>query len=185
MLIETIYMRFLLVLCLVFVSCGSNTNTSEVKCNYPYNSIKPPKVIKSNFIVAKDTLVYNEIRFTCVPSAMLSKKIMFDKFGKWDGKVMVPNETHPILIWNDVNLLEDGKLVTVIAFGQESRENITTSIMLVDESNADIIGRDSIVDESYKRYFLKALKWRKEGEKFYKDYWKMVDVSVYNRFYNK
>ena len=77
-----------------------------------YDIIKTPLTVKNN------TINLNELRFNAVLSAMYTKKVMYDKFGKWAKEIRPNNKTHPILLWENVKLFEnENKLFNVYANG--------------------------------------------------------------------
>lgn len=98
---------------LVCISCSLSKKVVRVdKC---------PKIYKNDFtaIVSEkhettmdtSSASYNEIRFECVYSALFTHKVMHDTFGKLNKVIFPQNNTHPILVWKNVDLFANGKKI--------------------------------------------------------------------------
>jgi len=163
----------------ILLSCTSQKNISQNE------KVKCPKIYKNNFtkilnekyvtIVDNDTISYNEIRFECVFSSFYTQKVMFDRFGKWDKEIYSKNRKHPVLVWNDIDLLSNGNEYIVIAYGIEEWKQIFASVMIFDKEEKDILS-DLDKRESITKLFSKMIKKNKTRKRdFYEVYWKMVD----------
>ncbi|WP_298422290.1 hypothetical protein [uncultured Kordia sp.] len=142
------------------------------------------QIIMDNFasVVNNDTLYINEVKYRCVHSASYTKKVMFDRFGKWH-KVAFPdnNSRHPNLIWNNVKLLDDvDKKFTVVTRGEESRQTIYASVMIFDENGNDMLAENSTLRFRLIELFGYYIKENKNDRTFFDAYWKMVDKKQWN-----
>lgn len=107
----------------------ANPNTPYIYKNgyLNYNILKIP-VIQKN-----DTINLNVLRFNAVFSAMYTKKVMYDRYGKWTKEIRPNNESHPILIWENVKLFDnEDRKFTVYANGDENWNEIYASILVFD-----------------------------------------------------
>jgi hypothetical protein len=76
-------------------------------------------------VVNNDTIKLNEVKYECVYTAMYTKKVMYDKFGKWHKEIYTNKERHPMLIWENIKLFaNDSTKFTIVTNGLESIETI-------------------------------------------------------------
>ena len=114
----------------------------------------------------------NELKFNATFSSMYSKKVMFDKFGKWTKEVRPNNERHPILIWDNVKLFDDNdQLFKVYADGSENRNEIYSSVLVFDLDGKDCLSENSIYKEKLIAYFSDGIQKLKDDRKFFDLYW--------------
>lgn len=171
---------------LIFVVLGCSSSekvTQQNKCPEIYkNDFTEIRNEKYETVYNKDTITFNEIRFECVYSSLYTKKVMFDKFGKWNKTVYPSNKKQPILIWKEVDLFSNGKKYDVFTNGNEGRKHIYAAVMVFDESEADLLAMDSPERENLTNYFAALLKSHDtENTDFYEIYWKMVDPEKWER----
>ncbi|CAL2107132.1 hypothetical protein T190115A13A_300016 [Tenacibaculum sp. 190524A02b] len=172
---------FTIITLLILTSCSSIKNKSIEECtetkvnNYT-------DIIESKFesVIGKDTLLFNEIQYKCVVTSFYIKKIMYDTFGKWNQAIYPNNQTHPILLWNNVKLFpNDSLLYTIAARGDEglasNKKYIYTSFLAFNEKNEDLLAPDSQYKEKLITYFSKKIKENHtHNKKFYDVYWQEV-----------
>ena len=121
-----------------------------------------------------DTL--NKLKFNAVFSAMYTKKVMYDKFGRWTKEIRPNNEKHPILVWEKVKLFNDeDKLYLVYAHGEEKWEEIYASVLVFDEEQNDCLQENSRYKQKIINYFAEGIKNLSKNEDFYKIYWNSVN----------
>ena len=161
----------------ILISCKTSDKILDEKCpGYVSKSIKKMEVDKFKFILNKDSLSFNEVKFYCVyNTSFYTKKVMFDKFGKWNKEIYPNNERHPILLWENLKLFEkDTTHITIATLGEENRKTVYASFMAFDNE-----GNDLLADISYEKkliaYFEDLIK-KNDPEKggFYDIYWKVV-----------
>ncbi|TQO37081.1 hypothetical protein GQ41_1677 [Arenibacter algicola] len=168
------------IITMMMITCKTKSNVSDRKCpSYVSKSIKNIAIDKFKYITNTDTLSFNEVKFYCVNNtALYTKKVMFDKFGKWSKEIYPNNEMHPILLWENLKLFEkDSTTFTIATLGDESFKTIYASFMVFDS-----IGNDFLSDINYKEklipYFEDLIK--KSNPKrpdFYDIYWKAVELE--------
>ena len=181
-------MKYILIFILftVLLSCLSQqTNLSKTieKCPEVYrNGFSEILIEKYKTINSNDTISYNEIRFECVHSPRYTGKVMYDHYGKWDDEIFPSNRKHPILVWNNIDLLNNKKQFTVMTYGVEEWMHMYSSVMVFDENQKDLLSQ-SIIREKVANLFSTMIKSNKNKErKFYEVYWKRVDPERWKRF---
>ena len=150
----------------------ANPNTPYIykKGFLNYNVLQIP-VIQKN-----DTITLNELKFNAVFSAMYTQKVMYDKFGKWTKEIRPNNESHPILLWENVKLFEDEKkLFSVYANGDENWNEIYASVLVYDDEKNDCLKESNILKEKIISYFSKGIQNLNDKKDFYDDYWKSIN----------
>lgn len=146
------------------------------------------KIIKNGFktvlygefksVVNNDTIKLNEVKYECVHTAMYTKKVMYDKFGKWHKEIYSNSERHPILIWENIKLFaNDSTKFTIATNGLESIETIYASILVFDENNNDLLAKSSPYRDKLVEYFGKLINNNSKKEDFYDIYWKTVNSN--------
>lgn len=110
-----------------------------------------PQILQNNYVDitydkiknSRNDSVYYEVSFECVASSFYSKKVLFDHFGMWGRSYFVGENIHPILIWENVDLLGDGKKYFIYAGGTEKYQYTNTSFMVFDENYKDVLTQKS------------------------------------------
>lgn len=162
----------LLVLITVFLSCASKVKKPnvEVRCPEVYSK-NYTKVLfeKYKTVVEKDTIAFNEIRYECVASAFTTHKIMYEEYGKWNRVILPENSNLPILVWNNIDLLSDGKKYTIYTFGIEEWKHIYASVMVFDEDENDVLTTDEIRERFSIRFgqLIRKTDWSKGNFKYF------------------
>ena len=150
----------------------ANPNTPYIykKGFLNYNIVKIPVIHNS------DTITLNELKFNAVYSAMYTKKVMYDKFGKWAKEIRPNNESHPILLWENVKLFEDeNKFFTIYANGDENWNEIYASVLVFDNEKNDCLKENSSFRDKIVHYFSNSIQNLNDNENFYDVYWKSVN----------
>lgn len=150
----------------------ANPNTPYIYKNgyLNYNILKIP-VIQKN-----DTINLNVLRFNAVFSAMYTKKVMYDRYGKWTKEIRPNNESHPILIWENVKLFDnEDRKFTVYANGDENWNEIYASILVFDNKKLDCFSEDYPDKNRIIDFFSSSIKNLNNKNDFYDIYWKSVN----------
>ncbi|MGI9650443.1 hypothetical protein [Chryseobacterium sp. RLHN22] len=151
-----------------------NPNTPFIyKKGFKNYNVFTKKIIKKN----NDTTELNELKFNAVLSAMYTKQVMYERFGKWSKEVR-PNidESHPILVWEKVKLFEgEDKQYSVYANGDENWNEIYASVLVFDENNNDCLSTSYSNKEKIIEYFSNGIQSLSNGKDFYKVYWQSVN----------
>ncbi|SDL83244.1 hypothetical protein [Chryseobacterium taihuense] len=151
-----------------------NPNTPFIyKKGFRDYAILTKEIVKKN----NDTTELNELKFNAVLSAMYTKQLMYEKFGKWNREIR-PNidESHPILFWGKVKLFGDeDKLYSVYANGDENWNEIYASVLVFDENNNDCLSKTYSDKEKIIKYFSDGIRTLSDGKDFYKVYWQSVN----------
>jgi len=178
-----------LFLSIVLVSCSTKINKKNEEKgigirhktenpNNPFiyeNGFKNFEIKKIQTIQDKDTSTISELRFNAVLSAFYTKKLMFDKFGKWNNQIYLNNDRHPILIWENVKLFETkNKLYSVATNGVESWEEMYASVIVLDSNNKDCLAQSNAEKDSLVQFFANELINLSSDKKFHEVYWKIV-----------
>ena len=150
----------------------ANPNTPYIYKNgyLNYNILKIP-VIQKN-----DTINLNVLRFNAVFSAMYTKKVMYDRYGKWTKEIRPNNESHPILIWENVKLFDnEDRKFTVYANGDENWNEIYASVLVFDNKKLDCFSEDYPDKNRIIDFFSSSIKNLNNKNDFYDIYWKSVN----------
>ena len=150
----------------------ANPNTPYIYKNgyLNYNILKIP-VIQKN-----DTIDLNVLRFNAVFSAMYTKKVMYDRYGKWTKEIRPNNESHPILIWENVKLFDnEDRKFTVYANGDENWNEIYASVLVFDNKKLDCFSEDYPDKNRIIDFFSSSIKNLNNKNDFYDIYWKSVN----------
>ena len=183
-----------LAISMLIITTTCNAQNSFIKVNKKENTIGIPRrtantntpfiyengylnytLVKVPLVENKETINLNELRFNAVFSAMYTKKVMYDRFGKWT-KLLQPNkERHPILVWEKVKLFDnDADLYTVYADGTESSTEMYASVLVFDANNKDCLNDDHPMQSKLITYFSDGIENLNDSKNFYKVYWKTV-----------
>lgn len=174
--------KILFLFLIIITSCNTQKKViTENRCEKMFKN-DYSTIVYDDFIsiVNSDSIKINEVKYECVNNAMIIKKVMFDKFGKWDNELYSNNETRPNLIWNNVQLFEnnDTKFM-VIARGFESSYTIYASVMIFDNKQYDMLSETSEYRTKLVSLFSQLIKNNKSRKKeFYNVYLKIVDLEV-------
>jgi len=169
---------YLTIIFSIFLSCSSSQKAiKETKCPKIYKN-KFTEILNEKYVTVngKDTTKINEIRYECVYSAFYTHKAMYDKYGKWDKEIFPSNRNRPILMWNNIDLLSNGKKYTVLTNGLEEWKHIYASVMILDEEERDVLTEQTEEKIALTNFFGELIKNHNPKKKdFYEVYWKMVD----------
>ncbi|MDO5509491.1 MAG: hypothetical protein Q4F57_02230 [Weeksellaceae bacterium] len=178
-------MRIAFTFALVFLilNCSSQQITSVLD---PRNEKYCKKLYDNNFteiafdkfitVNGQDSLIITDVRYHCGNSSLYTHKAMYDRYGKWHRALYAQNREHPILVWQNVDLLSNGKRYTVLTAGLESMKHMYSSVMVLDENEQDILGQNTDERKMIVNHFGNLI--RKNSEKnrsFYETYWPEVD----------
>ncbi len=114
-----------------------------------------------------------EYKIESFKTALVTKKMMFDWYGKWD-KVLYTETQHSLLIWTNRRIInESTETFTVIASSLETNEGLFGSIQILTSDNRDALAYDSPYRE-YLNEFIKTLsKQKNRNMRFFKEYAKL------------
>lgn len=157
-------------------SVGVKKRTSNPNTPYIYkNGFKDFEIKQVLSINGKDSTYINELRFNAVFSAMYTKKLMFEKFGKWDKEVWTDDCRHPVLIWEKRNIFGDnGESYSIAANGVENKMEMYASVIIFDNNNQDCLTNNSPKKDYLITYFSNGIKNLSSSKKFSEAYWKVV-----------
>lgn len=170
-------MKYLiLIVFFLSVSCKTKYYHTNKKCykilknDYSYTSLGERSINNDTVSVSLTSM-----RFQCVYSSFYTSKVMYDRFGRWDEVIHVNGDYGPVLVWEQVDLLQNGQELTILTAGEESL-NFIFSEFLAYSGNYD----DLLIDEVYRdrlhTYFSKAIRSNDESRsEFYDEYWKTVN----------
>lgn len=168
----------------ILMACSATKNKPERRCKtFPENNFVTIVEDKFQSVVNKDTVFINEVKYECVHTAFYTQKIMYDKFGKWDTAIYPNDDTHPILVWEDVQLFPNNPTkFKVAARGLESRETTYASVIVYDEKNNDALADDSVHKQNLISYFGNSIRANNSEKKdFYEVYWTTVDKKTWEK----
>ncbi|WP_066222032.1 hypothetical protein [Formosa haliotis] len=149
----------------------SNPNTPYIyKNGFKDYEVKPILTLQDN-----DSIYVNELRFNAVFSALYTKKLMYDKYGKWDQEVWLQGATRPILVWENRKLLEsEDQLYSVATNGTESKAEMFASVIVFDLKNNDCMSDNYQQRDALIHFFASEIWNLNPSEAFYDVYWDMV-----------
>ena len=179
---------FLILVILLISSCKTKQDLNNDKCNllnYPNNEFKNITNEKYVAVVNNDSLSITQIKYNYVYTEFLLKKIMLDKFGKWDETRFKVNERHPILVWRNVQLFsnQETKYMVATTGGGEDEHKIYTSVMVFDENGKDLLSINSKLRNDITEYFTELIGNNDLNQKeFYSIYWRDVDPDFYKKY---
>jgi hypothetical protein len=145
-------------------------------------------IIEDQFVsvVNKDTIVLSEIKYRCTYTAFYTKKVMYDRYGKWHESVLpYSGSRHPSLIWNNIKLLNDiDKRFTVVAKGYEGMKTIYASMMIFDAAGNDMLAEDAPYKSQLIELFGFYIRNNFSRDEFYKAYWTAFDPERWKQIQN-
>ena len=170
----------------LFLSCYTSAprtyRSGDIECIYSDSyEFAQLNMGHRKFLMNGDSTTFSEMRFHCVGGAMRTKKIMFDTYGRWNKVLYIDGSTHPMLIWENVALLDNGIEYDVFVDGIESKKISYSSVMVFDEQNQDVLSKESEVLDSLSKHFVNLVKMKNGVSSFYEQYWKMVDPQHWER----
>ncbi|WP_196895988.1 hypothetical protein [Aureivirga marina] len=151
---------------------------TNVSCASYQGGTKPKLKLSKDKILVKRTSIHNdflsgnftELKFSYnneVEKVIFSKKGVFDKFGKWDKDFYLNNTS--VYLWDNVKLFPNSdEIFSILAFGTDSPNFYTSSIIIFDSKGQDVIKTHP--------------KWKNKIIDFYVDLVNNMDYS--NRKFN-
>lgn len=162
----------------LILSCSSSQKAiKEVKCPKIYKN-KFTEILNDKYIAVngKDTTIINEIRYECVNSALYTHKVMYDTYGKWDTEIYPSNSNSPILMWKNIDLLNNGKKYTILTNGIEEWKHIYASVMILDDKEKDVLTQETEEKIKLSNFFGDLIKnHNPENKDFIQIFWKMIE----------
>jgi hypothetical protein len=138
--------------------------------------------IEDKFVTknGNNTTYINELQYHCVRSAMLSKKVLYDKFGKWNYGVFPDSSRHPVLFWEQIQIFEnDTTKYTIATYGKEEYNYMYTSFLVLDKEGNDVL-TDPIQLSRFKSRLGNLIKSdNKKNRAFFEVYWKSIDPEIW------
>jgi len=167
---------FILISLLIFACKAYEPNTSDI-C----------EGIEGKFTAVSemDTTYINELQYHCVRSALLSKKVMFDKFGRWDYGVFPGTDRHHVLFWDEIQLFKnDTTTFTIAAYGKEEKSYMYSAFMVLDHKGNDVL-IDSVKRNRFNNQLYNFIKNNnKKKQDFYEEYWNSIDPIIWKKIQN-
>ena len=114
-----------------------------------------------------------EYKVESFQTSLITKKMMFDWFGKWD-KVAYTKNNDIILIWTNRKIInEANETFMIITSSKENEDEMYGTIQILSSNNQDALVENSPYRE-YLTEFLKTIsKQENKNKKFYKEYLKV------------
>ena len=153
----------------------ANPNTPYIYKNgyLNYDILKIPVSQKN------DTIYVNQLRFNAVLSAMYTKKAMYERYGIWTKEIRPNNESHPILVWENVKLFDnEGRTFTIYANGNENWNEIYASVLVFDNNKRDGLSEDYPDKNRIINFFSNSIKNLNDKNDFYDIYWTSVNEYI-------
>jgi len=143
------YRYFILfIVVLGLYSCSAKKKSLVNRVGYDYD------IQEVSIIANLDTIQVNELRFYEINSALDTKLMMFQNFGRWDklgnGKYQ---ENIKQAIWEGVDLLDDGATFNVIADGTETKTSYFAGLIVFDGKGNDCLESNSLYKEQILELF--------------------------------
>lgn len=89
---------------------------------------------------------------------MLTKRIMYENFGVWNREIQMLNQEFESLVWNNIKLIDDlGTQFTIIAGGEENKNELFASIIVLDENQKDYLQENEPVKLKITKYYLEKI----------------------------
>lgn len=180
---------FLILIISLLYSCKVKQDLITDKCDFRdgvnNNEFRDITYEKYVAIENTDTLSINQLKYNCVFTEFLLKKVMFDKFGKWDEARYKQNEKHPILVWRSVQLFPNNDTHYMVATtgGGEDVQKIYTSVMVFKDGK-DLLTANSRMKNKLTEYFTELIQKNDiNNKRFFPIYWRDVDPVFYRKSY--
>lgn len=180
---------FLIAMLPAFSGCGptkstSTTVTAANSCQHDHFYETSVQIEKHPLTINDKTNTVNEVMYHCAPSFLDSKEAMYQQFGLWQTELFEKDNPHPLLVWNDVQILPQHEArFTVIATGKASPEKTYASVIVLDENGQDAI----TVDSGYKNLLLQHIGYllheKKDGDQFHQLYLKKFSPKKWEKLY--
>jgi hypothetical protein len=155
----------LLITILLVLGCKSKGSDS-----FLYMNKQKFRIVKSPMMVNNDTIMIKELRFYRISSARNSGQVIYDKFGDWNRETnsfFGGYRTHA-LIWDNINLLDDENLFSIICDGTESEVGYFSSIMIFDAAKNNCLESDHPHYNAVIAKVTQMMKERQPNREFYK-----------------
>lgn len=138
----------------VIISCSSRKKLIDKNAyNLEWN------IEEVNIISAAGSTKINELRFHEVNSAKDAMILMFQNYGKWDKKAEGKYQDNiKQLVWENLNVLNDGHMFTVITDGTETESNYFASLVIFDSDGKDCLRWGSPLRDELTNLFLEKMK---------------------------
>jgi len=111
---------------------------------------------------------FHELRFHHVVSAMYTRQLMFDNFGKWQNEIEILG-TEPMLVWRDIKLLKNSKeTFTVFAGGISEWKEKYASISVFDSKRNDCLAENHPLRKQLIQFFSEKI-------------WNLADAKAFEK----
>ncbi len=115
---------------------------------------------------------FHELRFHHVASAMYTRQLMFDNFGKWQNEIEILG-TEPMLVWRDIKLLKNSKeTFTVFAGGISEWKEKYASISVFDSKRNDCLAENHPLRKQLIQFFSEKI-------------WNLADAKAFEKAFHE
>lgn len=138
---------------IIFYSCSSTNNKDIIKTE----KHRDIKVVNVKDIIDKNSISFNELRFSEIKSAMDTQKLMYLEYGIWDNKAKGLHQLNVSRkIWENITIFNDNQTFTIIADGTETVSEYYASLIIFDSNGKDCLEenhplREKIIDSFYEK----------------------------------
>jgi hypothetical protein len=160
----------------VCLCCNSKKQTAKApKTNFVYKTGSLTYSFPTiKHLHEEDTLNFTILKLEQISSAMLTNRIMYENFGMWDHEIQLSNHEFESLVWNNIKLFDDvNTKFTIIAGGEENKNESFAYIIVLDENQKDYLQEDEPLKIRITRYYLEKIEKIDKSTDFYmfyKDY---------------
>jgi len=159
-------------------SCGSSQRTKSLERN---NLVKIENgLYERDFEIKREdkTKAVTQIGFENRSTSFSKKRAFFQAYGGWDSVIYLDGDSHPILVWNAVKLIDESEdLFTIYADGIEDYSLTLGSLMVFSRTGEDALENKALREEivtKTKRLICDST----QNEAFYDVYWLEVKSNA-------
>ncbi|MFV0529845.1 MAG: hypothetical protein ACK5MD_00200 [Flavobacteriales bacterium] len=181
---------FLIIFAMLSVACSvsNSAQTEEKQTEEKQKTITKPRVYEEVLFqnitlkVEGKYLPLTLATFTNTESDLIGRKRLFELYGNWEKALSTSLSKHPLLIWENVPLLNDGRLVNIIVGGKLIKNSNQVSFFIYDSKTK----KNLLAEKSpYRAPILKKIqdlletnepKNKAFEKKFWKDFY-FVDIQ--------
>ena len=109
------------------------------------------------------------------------QQVLFENYGTWTSQTFSKGAVEPILIWENILLLEDSKeKFTLVSYGGRLNKSAVATLLVLDAEGNDVFSTSKKIQSKVVQKITLLLKNKSESQKFLMTYLKTFHPTVKN-----
>ena len=109
------------------------------------------------------------------------QQVLFDNFGSWTSQTFTKGAVEPILIWEDISLLEgSNEKYTLVSYGGRLNKSAVATLLVLDTNGNDVLSKSKKIQSRVIGKITQLLKNKSKSQAFLIAYLKTFHPTVKN-----